>query len=96
MHRPVYELERMPALELTRWIAFSNIEPFGEDRTDLNAAMIAAAIVNVFSSDKVELKQFMPRYGVSPEQIQKENDEKVARSLEAHFKSMGIHAQDRP
>lgn len=45
---PVGEmLERMSAEELTEWQAYARIEPFGEDRADLRAGMVASMVGNV-------------------------------------------------
>jgi len=40
-------LERIDSHELTEWMAFSNLEPFGSKREDWRAGMIAAQVVNV-------------------------------------------------
>jgi hypothetical protein len=40
-------LNRMSARELVSWQAYSMIEPFGEERADLRAGIIAATIANV-------------------------------------------------
>jgi hypothetical protein len=39
-------LERIDSAELTEWIAFDQLEPFGEARADVRAGVIAAATVN--------------------------------------------------
>jgi len=39
-------LARMDSHELAEWIAFYAIEPFGEQRADLRAAIVASVIAN--------------------------------------------------
>ena len=39
-------LNNISSKELSEWIAFSNIEPFGEFRADIRAAMIACVMAN--------------------------------------------------
>jgi len=47
---PVGEmLSRMSSRELTEWIAFSRIEPFTAERTELAIAILATVTVNMWS-----------------------------------------------
>lgn len=39
-------LRRMDAQELNEWMAYEQIEPFGEERADLRSGISTAAIVN--------------------------------------------------
>lgn len=44
---PVCELlKRMPSSELTEWMAFDQLEPFGEPRADMRAALVCATTAN--------------------------------------------------
>lgn len=48
---PVCELlKRMPSAELTEWMAFDQLEPFGEPRADLRAALVCATTANAHRS----------------------------------------------
>ena len=40
-------LARIDSNELSEWMAFYELDPFGSVRTDLNAGVIAATIANV-------------------------------------------------
>lgn len=42
----------MDSHEFAEWIAYSQIEPFGQDRGDLPAAIIASVIANVHRSEQ--------------------------------------------
>lgn len=41
-------LSRMSSLELTEWMAYYKLEPFGQERGDLQAGLVAATVVNLF------------------------------------------------
>lgn len=57
-------LSRMSAAELTEWMAFYKLEPFGDERADLRAGVVAATIVNVHRTSKndpiAQPMDFMP------------------------------------
>lgn len=58
-------LERIPSRLLSEWVAFAQLEPFGEERADLRAGIVAAAVVNVQrakGSAPVRPGDFMPRF----------------------------------
>jgi hypothetical protein len=60
--------------EFTEWMAYSIWEPFGPEREDQRAGMIAALIANVNRdsskrSEPYDVEDFFPRYG---EQVQAE------------------------
>lgn len=43
----VRELERrMPSAELTEWMAFYTIDPFGDQRADMRSAIISSTLAN--------------------------------------------------
>jgi len=43
---PVYELENMPASYFAEYMEYYSLSPFGEERDNLHAGMIAAVIAN--------------------------------------------------
>lgn len=56
-------LSSMSASEFTEWMAFDQIDPFGESRADLRAGLVAAAVVNHSMSppkDPARPIDFMP------------------------------------
>lgn len=57
-------LESMPADMLCEWMAYYRIDPFGEDRADLRAGIIASTMANVFRSRGRTFKpaDFMPSF----------------------------------
>lgn len=43
-------LRRMPATEFSDWIAFASIEPIGDARADMRAALEACTFANYFKA----------------------------------------------
>ena len=59
-------LARISARELAEWIAWYNIEPFGESRADLRSAIIACVVHNSHCTKKGQMKKvndFMTKFG---------------------------------
>lgn len=58
----------MSSAEFTEWLAYSTLEPFGEERADLRAATICAVTANQNRDRKRHPKpftaaDFMPKFG---------------------------------
>lgn len=72
--RTVAELEQtMSGQELTEWIAYDSLEPFGDQRADLRAGIVAATMANCHRSrgDSFKPQDFMPfveKRNASPEE----------------------------
>lgn len=61
-------LEDTTSAELTEWAAFYEMEPFGPERGDLQAGIVAATVANVNRDPKKQKKpynaqDFMPKFG---------------------------------
>lgn len=61
-------LTRISSRELTEWAAYFLLEPFGEERADLRAAIIASVVANTARDPKrrrraFKPEEFMPRFG---------------------------------
>ncbi len=52
-------LSEMPGSELTEWMAYEAIEPWGPERADLRAAIVASATFNSQGA-KTKPVDFMP------------------------------------
>ena len=64
LHRTQRELlESLTSAEYTEWLAYDAIDPYGNERGDLRAAIVASVMANVFSKRKFEVLDFMPRFG---------------------------------
>lgn len=58
-------LSRISSRELTEWRAYYGLEPFGEDRADLRAGIVASTMANVFrksGTKPYKAQDFMPRF----------------------------------
>lgn len=65
-------LARIPSRLLTEWMVYARLEPFGEERADLRAGIIAATLANVNRDPKVKREpwradEFMPSFEPEPE-----------------------------
>jgi hypothetical protein len=56
--------EEINSAEFCEWLAFAEIEPFGEARADLRAGIIAATVANALSSGRknYSASDFMPDF----------------------------------
>lgn len=66
---PVGELlARVSSQELTEWMAYSQVEPWGEDRADLRSGIVAATVANAHRDKKkkhspYKARDFIPQFG---------------------------------
>lgn len=51
----------MPQAEFVEWVAFSRIEPFGDERADWRAALIASVIAEVNRHSTKRRRPFQPK-----------------------------------
>ena len=59
-------LERMPLPTFLEWIEYYKLEPFGEERADLRAGIVASTIANVNRGKgqrAYKPSEFMPKFG---------------------------------
>lgn len=66
---------RMPYRILREWYDYATLEPFGEERADLRAGIVASTIANVFRGKRqrpFKPAYFMPKFGgaATPERRQ--------------------------
>jgi len=78
-------LQRMSSRELSEWMAFFSLEPWGTEVEDWRAAMIAATVANGYRDPKrrrkpYEPSDFMPRHEAP--KAQEQSWEEQARILE--------------
>lgn len=60
-------LARVSSRELSEWMAYAQIEPFGEERADLRAGVVAATVANTARDPKKRPRpfradEFMPQF----------------------------------
>jgi len=54
-------LAEMPSSLFWEWLGYSEIEPFGEDRADLRAGIIASTIAEVNRDRKKHPQRYLPK-----------------------------------
>lgn len=54
-------LGRIGSRELTEWMAYYALEPFGAERGDLQAGIVAATVANVNRDKKKQREPFTPQ-----------------------------------
>jgi hypothetical protein len=64
-------LDDMPGDLLYEWLAYYQIDPFGNERGDLQSAMIVSALANIHRDPKTQRKpyqpgDFMPQFDSQP------------------------------
>jgi len=67
---PRYLYRALSSADFAEWMAYDQIEPFGESRADLRAGIIAATTANVWRGDDVEPfepSDFMPVFSAENE-----------------------------
>ncbi len=52
---------RIDAREFGEWMAFAGLEPFGEERADLRAAIVASTVANTARDPKTQRDPFTPQ-----------------------------------
>lgn len=55
-------LARCTGAELTEWLAYYSLEPFGEERADLRAGIVASTIARANGSKSAKPSDFMPKF----------------------------------
>ena len=85
-------LERMSSAELTEWMAFARLEPFGSEVYFIGTGIVAATVAN-FSGmlpkgrKRKEIKDFMPKF--------REEDQSVDSMIQiAETLTVGLGGKD--
>lgn len=61
-------LARISSRELSEWIEYAKMEPFGEERADLRAGIIASTFANLYrkkGKKPLQPQDFMPKFGTA-------------------------------
>lgn len=83
----------MTMQQLVEWVAYSELEPWGDEREDLRAGIVAATIHNCHVTRKQDAKgpdAFMPKLGVAHRRAAKEKPVTTAEgwaAFKGKFKS---------
>lgn len=55
-------LTKIDSKELTEWMAYYNLEPFGEGRADVRQAITSCVVANAFSKQTHRVDDFIPQF----------------------------------
>ena len=64
-------LEQMPCTMMDMWMAYYEVEPFGQDRGDIGSAIVASTMANAWrgkGSRSFRPSDFLPTFGPRKEQ----------------------------
>ncbi len=84
-------LQRISSQEISEWIEYYKLEPFGEERADLRAGIVASTTANASRDRRKRRKpfkpnEFMPRFGTEePEAQSWERQLQIVEMLNAAF-----------
>lgn len=80
----------MDSRELSEWMAYYELEPFGEERADLRAGIVASTVANSRMRGKndnktYQPKDFLPKFGESKEKQTWEDHLAMVQDLQKSF-----------
>ena len=72
-------LARLSSRQISEWMAYDSLDPFGEERADLRFGMLMALLANINRDPKARkepytAEEFMPRFGGQEQDGQDEQD----------------------
>jgi len=82
-------LQSISGKQLTEWMAFFELEPFGQEW--MQTGMITAMIANVNRDAKKRSEPFQPTDFIPGYRKPPEDPEAVARKIEAYFMTLANH-----
>lgn len=91
-------LRRMSGAQLTEWMSFALMEPFGEERADLRMAILAAQQANLHRDENVhpspfDVSDFMPKFEADAPQISKED---AIAAIDAAMTALVMATKENP
>lgn len=95
-------LAELSARQFDEWIAFYSIEPWGEERADLRAGIVASTVANVNRNPKQRSKpyspkDFMPVYDKPPKKQQTmEEMLRVVEMMNTAFGGQDLRGRKEP
>ena len=74
----------MTSWEFSHWIAYYEMDPWGDERADLRNAMMCATMANIHrkkGSRRITIGDFMPRFGEKQEQDPEQMRKSFVRAM---------------
>lgn len=78
-------LSRISSAEITEWMAYYDLEPFGEKRADLRSAIVSKVIADANSekNKSFDVDDFMPQFREERQSVAEQ--ENLVRNLQKMF-----------
>lgn len=73
-------LRTMSARQFGEWLAFDELDPIGDERGDLHAGIVAAAVLAPWRAEGADPPRpidLMPRFGARPPQPRTQSDDEM-------------------
>lgn len=77
----------MSSTQLAEWMAFYRLEPWGDERADMRAGIVASTIANVNRDAKKRPKPYTPGDFMPQYDTQEEDPEEAAMRLMAQMRA---------
>lgn len=71
--------------ELSEWIAYNNIDPFGNMRGDIQAGIISSTMANLWADEKTKPDDFIPEFKGVKEKQNWSEQKRIAEMLNTAF-----------
>ena len=90
-------LRRIPSRLLSEWMAYYGLEPFGQERENMHAGLVASAVYNVNRDPKKHRKPFGPAdFMMEFDSAGQPKAEKTAQEIYALFRAWAVvHGEKR-
>lgn len=80
--------------EFIEWLAYDQVEPIGDRRRDVQAAMLMATLVNLWNEKKSKVVDFLPDYWTDTSTGIEEKFRALAASLGQRIETDGTDSRD--
>ncbi len=88
-------LGRISSREMAEWMVYYGLEPFGEERADLRAGIVASTVANTARDPKRQHEPFKPQ-DFMPKFEDTERKQRTAQELYRMFRNWAMGARPAP
>jgi hypothetical protein len=81
--------QEIDSAEFSEWLAYNTLNPFGDERRDFRAAMIASTTANV-QGNKTTIDDFMPVFDADPEEAKRRSQDGIMNILKVAAGMAGV------
>lgn len=87
-------LARTTSRELSEWMAYFSLDPFGEERADLRAGIVASTIANAQRDPKQRRQPYKPE-DFMPDFENRESEDKSPQEIYAMMRTWATLAKEK-